>query len=210
LAFSLREGLSKAIIRNTVVLRILWKVRFPKCNVAFDYPPKVVPNVAVGDYSYSSEVSLLLASPWKGSNVPLVIGKYCSIGPSVAIELSTGHDTSDRALYPLSVDELEGRSYSKGGVFIGNDVWIGQGVLIRSGVKLGNSSVVAAKSVVVHDVPDYCVVAGAPAKVISHRQRPDWVSDPWWEWGDDKLRLNMGELKRYLFDSRRESGRNEV
>ncbi|MCF5894076.1 hypothetical protein K3H42_02930 [Aeromonas veronii] len=54
----------------------------------------------------------------------------------------------------------------KGNVIIGKNVWICDGVKILSGVVIGNNSVVAANSVVVSSVPDNCLVAGIPAKVI--------------------------------------------
>jgi carbonic anhydrase/acetyltransferase-like protein (isoleucine patch superfamily) len=181
-----------------VVLRVLWKMRFPKCNVMFDYPPRTVPKVMVGDFSYSSEISLLLASPWRVSNTPLIIGKYCSIAPGVVMELSTGHDRFDRALYPLSVDESNGHYYSRGGIRIGNDVWIGHSALIRSGVRIGDSSVVAAKSVVSENVPSHSVVGGVPAKLLGDRGNSEWKSDPWWEWNREQIGLRLRELKRYM------------
>jgi acetyltransferase-like isoleucine patch superfamily enzyme len=52
---------------------------------------------------------------------------------------------------------------------IGEDVWIGQGAFIKSGVTLGTGCVIAARSVVAKDVPPYAVVAGVPAKVKKYR-----------------------------------------
>ena len=56
--------------------------------------------------------------------------------------------------------------YSKGPVVIGNNVWLGEKSSIMPGVKIGNGVVVAANAVVTHDVPDNCIVAGVPAKII--------------------------------------------
>ena len=50
-------------------------------------------------------------------------------------------------------------------VLIKKGAWIGENVCLM-GVTVGQNSVVAANSVVTKDVPDYCVVAGAPAKII--------------------------------------------
>lgn len=50
-------------------------------------------------------------------------------------------------------------------VKIGNNSWIGENVCII-GASIGEHCVVAANAVVVNDVPDYCVAAGAPAKII--------------------------------------------
>ena len=61
---------------------------------------------------------------------------------------------------------FERKIISKGPVIIGDNVWIGDKVTILSGVRIGNGVVVAANSVVTKDVPEYCVVAGNPARVI--------------------------------------------
>lgn len=54
---------------------------------------------------------------------------------------------------------------SKGPVVIGDDCWIGENVCIIS-AKIGKHCVIAANSVVTSDIPDYCIAAGAPAKII--------------------------------------------
>lgn len=48
---------------------------------------------------------------------------------------------------------------------IGDNVWIGAGVIVLPGCRIGNNSVIAAGSVVCSDIPDNCMAAGAPAKV---------------------------------------------
>jgi hypothetical protein len=52
---------------------------------------------------------------------------------------------------------------------IGNDVWIGQGAFIKSGVTIGDGAVVAAHAVVVKDVEPYAIVAGVPARTVRKR-----------------------------------------
>lgn len=56
--------------------------------------------------------------------------------------------------------------YSSKPVTIGNNVWIGANAIILKGVSIGSGSVIAAGSVVTKDVPNNCVVAGNPAKVV--------------------------------------------
>ncbi len=51
-------------------------------------------------------------------------------------------------------------------VRVGDDAWIGCNACVMKGVTIGNGAIVAAGSVVTKDVPDYCVVAGNPAKVV--------------------------------------------
>lgn len=52
---------------------------------------------------------------------------------------------------------------------IGSDVWIGYGAIVLSGVTVGDSSIIAAGSVVTRDIPVNSVVAGNPAKLIRKR-----------------------------------------
>ncbi len=56
-----------------------------------------------------------------------------------------------------------------GKVVVEDDVWIGHGVIVLSGVTIGTGSVVAAGSVVNKDVPSYSIVGGVPARVLKKR-----------------------------------------
>ena len=84
----------------------------------------------------------------------ITIGRGTAVGRDVIIRDYDGH-------YLL----MPGFKIKKR-ISIGNDVWIGNRAMILKGVTVGNGAVIAANSVVTHDVPAYCVVAGNPAKVI--------------------------------------------
>lgn len=56
--------------------------------------------------------------------------------------------------------------YSKGGVIIGNNVWIGEKATIMPGVTIGDGAIIGANAVVTHDVPPYTTAVGCPAKII--------------------------------------------
>ena len=58
---------------------------------------------------------------------------------------------------------------SRGGIHISDDAWIGVGVIVLDGVRIGKGAVIGAGSVVTRDVPDNTIVAGVPAKVIRMR-----------------------------------------
>lgn len=58
-------------------------------------------------------------------------------------------------------------------VHIGSGAWIGQGVVICPGVRIGRNAIIGANSVVRADVPDCCVAAGAPARIIRRVTAPD-------------------------------------
>lgn len=55
-----------------------------------------------------------------------------------------------------------------GAVEIGEGAWLGENVVIGPGVRVGVGAVVGANAVVLSDVPDHCVAAGVPARVIRH------------------------------------------
>jgi chloramphenicol O-acetyltransferase type B len=54
-------------------------------------------------------------------------------------------------------------------VLIGDDVWIGYGAIILTGVQIGNGSIIAAGSIVTHNVEPYSIYAGAPARKMADR-----------------------------------------
>ena len=74
---------------------------------------------------------------------------------------------------------------------IGHDVWIGHDAYIRAGVNIGNGAIVAARAVVVRDVPPYAVVAGNPAVVKKYRHPPEMIealtASRWWRFAPWQL-----------------------
>lgn len=68
------------------------------------------------------------------------------------------------------------QAVAKGPIVIGDDVWIGYGATILSGVTLGKGCVVGARALVCKDVPPYAVVAGVPARIIKYRFSEETIS----------------------------------
>lgn len=64
---------------------------------------------------------------------------------------------------------------SKGPTRIGDNCWLGIGVVVTSGVTIGKRCVIGANSVVTKDIPAFSIAAGAPAKVI---REVDYASSP--------------------------------
>jgi acetyltransferase-like isoleucine patch superfamily enzyme len=58
---------------------------------------------------------------------------------------------------------------TKGGIIVEDDSWLGFGVIVLDGVRIGKGAVVGAGSVVTSDVPDYAVAVGVPARVVKMR-----------------------------------------
>lgn len=103
-----------------------------------------------------------------GEPTTLKVGCFCSIAADVKIFLGGNHRTDWITTYPFpafwkSAAHIKGHPSSRGDVIIGHDVWIGEGAVILSGVRIGNGAVVAASAVVTRDVPPYGIVAGNPA-----------------------------------------------
>ncbi len=65
---------------------------------------------------------------------------------------------------------------SKGGITIGDGAWLGYRVTVLQGVTIGAGAVIAAGSVVVHDIPENAIAGGVPARVL--RFRSDTPRDP--------------------------------
>jgi acetyltransferase-like isoleucine patch superfamily enzyme len=55
---------------------------------------------------------------------------------------------------------------------IGENVWIGHDVVVLPGVSIGTGSVIGARSAVFEALPDYCIAAGNPARVIRWLDKP--------------------------------------
>jgi len=92
------------------------------------------------------------------------IAAYCYIGMS-------NHKT-DSTSTPIIFQEMDNR----GGVDIGDGTWVGAGSKIHDGVKIGAGSIVAAGSVVHQDIPELCIAAGVPARILA-RRRPDALGE---------------------------------
>ncbi len=85
------------------------------------------------------------------------IGDDCFFAPNVAI-YTAGHPIHPKARAAKFEYGIE--------ISIGNNVWIGGNSVVCPGVKIGNNVVIGAGSVVTRDVPDDCVAAGNPCRVL--------------------------------------------
>jgi acetyltransferase-like isoleucine patch superfamily enzyme len=113
--------------------------------------------IRIGDRSAVGAGSFL------GGQGGLTIGDDVLIGPGTHI-FSENHDYADAAR------PIRTQGESRIGVTIGNDCWIGAGVIIVDGVDIGRGCVIAAGAVVTRSVPAFSVIAGVPARVLSSRQ----------------------------------------
>ena len=94
---------------------------------------------------------------------------------------------------------MEGKEYpTKGDTIVGNDVWIGYGTTIMSGVTIGDGAIIATKSVVTKDVEPYAIVGGNPAKEIRKRFSEEKIKElleiQRWDWPIEKITENVQNL----------------
>lgn len=104
-------------------------------------------------------------------SVCIDIGCFCSIAKNVVFLGGIDHRLNITSSFPYKVHILNEstEAISKGDIIVEDDVWIGYGATILSGVHIGQGAVVAAGAVVTKDVPPYAIVGGVPAKVIKYR-----------------------------------------
>lgn len=101
----------------------------------------------------------------------LIIGSYCSIAPNVRFLLAGEHQIKSISTYPFKkiIFGMGNEAGSKGNIIIKDDVWIGEGAIICSGVTIEQGAIVAAGSVVTKNVEPYAIVGGNPAHFIKWR-----------------------------------------
>lgn len=93
----------------------------------------------------------------------IYIGKNVLTGKYITIS-DNSHGLMDKE--ELNIPPAERKLFSKGGVYIGNNVWIADKVTILPGIKIGENSIIGSNSVVTKNIPDNCIAAGNPARVI--------------------------------------------
>ena len=165
-----------------------------------------------------SGISLGLWSGGPGLDVDgfpdgLVIGRYCSFGPRMAI--ATQNHPVDRAstssfFYEPGLGAVPDRRIPHDPtMLIGHDVWIGANASLTPGCRvIGHGAIIGAGSVVTKSVPTMAIVAGNPAKILRWRMTgplaSDWLRSRWWRFSPESLcdlpsfRSNSGDRPRMV------------
>ena len=173
------------------------------------------PAIHVGDYTYYDdpdnptgfEQNVLYHFDFVGDK--LIIGRFCQIASGAKFIMNgANHRTDGFSTYPFVAfgqgwaghfDEEATFPY-KGDTVIGNDVWLGFKALLMPGVSVGDGAIIAARSVVVDDVPPYAVVAGNPARIVRMRFDDKTISAllkvRWWDWSIEKITQNIKAISQ--------------
>ncbi len=111
------------------------------------------PFIEIGDNTVVNRQTYL------DGRVPLKIGNNVNISHQCLIQ-TLDHDPQNPDFVCI-----------EGPVFIGDHVWLGTRAMITPGVTIGDGAVIGAGAVVVHDIPEYTIAVGVPARVIKQRTR---------------------------------------
>lgn len=106
------------------------------------------------------------------------IGRYTMIANNVGIIGRYDHDYTKVGTplrYAPWIGDRPTPLEKNSSVHIGEDVWIGYGAIILSGVTIGRGAIIAAGSLVTKDIPPYHIVAGSPAKFLKARFSADEI-----------------------------------
>jgi acetyltransferase-like isoleucine patch superfamily enzyme len=116
-------------------------------------------SIAVGDYTnISANCSLL-------SETEISLGRYCFLSGYCYLVAGGNHSFND-----LSRPIMFQPSMSKGGIRVGDDVWLGAGVIVLDGAAIGPGAVVGAGGVVTGPLPEYAVAVSSRRLVITDRR----------------------------------------
>ena len=161
-------------------------------------------NVSVGHGSYG-ELNVVDF----GGDRRLIIKNFVSIAQNVTFLLNAEHYVDRISTYPFKVKELQiqkSESFGKQDIIIDDDVWIGYGATVMSGVHIGQGAIVAAGAVVTKDIPPYAVVGGVPAKVIKYRFDDEMVKEllkiDYEKLSTDKIEKHLDDLYTSLVDKK--------
>ena len=164
-----------------------WVKNHPDCIPIGYFNPEIV---TMGNWSYGE---LNITSFNDKSHI--FIGSFVSIAQNVHFLLDVEHSISSLSQFPFKAKILHcgNEAFSKGDIIIDDDVWIGYGATILSGVHIGQGAVVAAGAVVTSDVPPYTIVGGVPAKLIRYRFNESII--------EKLVRVNYEALTKELVES---------
>lgn len=122
-------------------------------NTKLRYPS----NIYLGKNTYING-GMLAAS----DQAKIVIGDNCMLSYNVHLRVDMHNHSS------INVP-MNKQGHTHRDIVIDDDVWVGFGAQIMSGVHIGTGAIVGAGAVVTKDVPEYSVVGGVPARVLYSR-----------------------------------------
>lgn len=149
-----------------------------------------IQKVKVGKFTYG----ILNVHYYKNNNEFLNIGCFCSIADDVHFFTGGNHEYKNIMTYPFKSSLNKRRIFkentvhealTKGPIIVEDDVWIGYGSIILSGVHIGKGAVIGAGSIVSKDIPPYAIYVRN--RVIKYRFKQEIV--------DKLLKIDFSKIK---------------
>lgn len=185
--FQLKETLERYLAEEHII-EVFPRISFGKYSDRPMLDPRAVKSVGAF-CSFAEGVSIVLNHP---------VDRVTSHHFIFADNYSARKQDECNNLIPKGSRLLSVNTINKKTV-IGNDVWIGRNVTIIAGVRIGNGVIIGAQSVVTHDIPDYAVAVGVPARIIRFRASENEIKKmneiQWWNWEDEKIRKHFDIIK---------------
>jgi virginiamycin A acetyltransferase len=177
----------RRLIMKLIITNIIKKISTKRKKYNIKTSSKIDIHSIIGEYTFVGDNFRITKT---------VIGRYCSIAPNVFIgqgEHKTSYISTSSLFLDNPYEEMTVESLT-----IGNDVWIGNNVVILRGVKIGNGAVIGASTVVTKDVDDFSIVVGNPQSVIKYRFSKEQIDlinkSSWWDHDYIKAKSILEEL----------------
>ncbi len=176
-----------SMIGRSVSLRHAKKIHIGKRCVMDEYCSLSAQGDKTSSIRLGDEVLLGRSTVLSTRNGTIEIGDFCNIGANCRLGTTTRIQFGKHVLLAANCyiggaqhryDRLDlpimRQGYdSRGGVVIEDDVWLGAGVMILDGVRVGTGCVVGAGSVVTKELPPFSVAVGVPARIVANRRDRD-------------------------------------
>ena len=133
-------------------------------------PVRIGPGCSIGAHAFihgpvtlGKNVSINARASLDGGARGIVVGDGCRIATGACVYAFDHQFEAARLIHEQPV--------RSNGIEIGADVWIGAMAGITDGVRIGAHAVVGMGAVVTHDVPEFAIVGGVPARVLGDRRK---------------------------------------
>ena len=153
---------------NSIILKPYLQLSGYK-NIKIGHNTTILTNSRLSVYGNSNDINIQIGndcyiafgfSALASSQAKIIIGDNVLFASNVLVT-NENHGINPE----LDIPYMSQPSSAKN-VYIGNGCWIGEQVCILSGVSIGEKCIIGAGSVVTKSIPDYCIAAGNPAKVL--------------------------------------------